>query len=162
MNRWHLLKVKDLTPKCRHFVKLSLQSFSPVVYAEITLGFVPGQSMQRLIARFLLLFAAGGVLLPAVLQATAAPSHLCCRRMAQHQCHSYANTDPGETALRGPGCSQNCRRALVISHWANPQPLRSSLFKQNVTIAGSVFHVEVAADPLRCSLSTRAPPYSIS
>jgi hypothetical protein len=41
--------------------------------------------MQRLIARFLLLFATAGVLLPPVLQATAAPSHLCCRRMAQHQ-----------------------------------------------------------------------------
>jgi hypothetical protein len=114
--------------------------------------------MQRLIARFLLLFAAAGVLLPPVLQATAAPSHMCCRRMAKHQCHSYANTNPDEPAIHGPGCSQNCRRALVISHWANPQPLRASLFKQTVTISGTVFHIEIAADPLRCSLSTRAPP----
>jgi hypothetical protein len=157
----HLLKIKDVTSKCHDFVKLSLPPILPSSILR-SLGFVPGHSMQRLIARFLLLLATAGVLLPAVLQATAAPSHLCCRRMAQHQCHSYANTNPDEPAVRGPGCSQNCRRALVISHWANPQLLRTSLFRQTITITGNVFRIAIAADPLRCSLTTRAPPaYSI-
>src|SRR3954464_13558142 len=109
--------------------------------------------MQRLIARFLLLFAAAGVLLPPVLQATAAPSHLCCRRMAKHQCHSYANTNPDEPAIHGPGSPENDPRALVIWHWANPQPLRAFLFKQSVTISGPLFPISTLFPQLTLFLS---------
>ncbi|HKU26584.1 MAG TPA: hypothetical protein VJQ54_14000, partial [Candidatus Sulfotelmatobacter sp.] len=91
--------------------------------------------MQRLIARFLLLFAAAGVILPPALQATAAPMHLCCRRMAQHQCHSYAITNPDEAGFHGPGCSQNCRRAMVVSHWGNPEASRVALFRERISLA---------------------------
>lgn len=114
--------------------------------------------MQRLIARFLLLFAAAGVVLPPALQATAAPNHLCCRRSAQHHCHSFAATNPGEAAFHASGCSQNCRRAVVISHWGHPEPLRTALYKQAVAIAAPALPVRIADEPLRSALSARAPP----
>ena len=94
--------------------------------------------MQRLIARFLLLFATAGVLLPAVLQATAAPSHLCCRRMAQHQCHSYANTN--RTSLRYMDQVALRTAAGRWSYRIGPIPNLSVLpLRQTITITGNVF-----------------------
>src|SRR5437763_10402113 len=81
--------------------------------------------MQRVIARFLLLLVAAGTLVPPALQASGAPSALCCRRSAQHRCHSYALTDPEQAAIHGPGCSRDCRRAVAVSHWAHPEPWRA-------------------------------------
>jgi hypothetical protein len=122
------------------------------------LGFWFMKRMQRLIARFLLLFALAGIFLPAALQATAAPSHMCCRRTAQHHCHSFALTDPGQAAVHGPGCSQGCRRAVATSQCAHLEPSRFESLLEELAINASDFQRSFVSSEFSSSESTRAPP----
>src|ERR1700757_2175938 len=116
------------------------------------------ENMQRLTARFLLLFALAGTFLPLALQATGAPAHLCCRRADEHRCHSYALTDPTQAAIRAPGCHRDCCPAMASSHWAHPEPSRNALTANNSELN------QAGPDPLppptaiSPSRSTRAPP----
>ena len=48
--------------------------------------------MQRLIARFLLLFALAGTFVPMAQALAAAPPHACCIRKI-HQCHGSASPE---------------------------------------------------------------------
>jgi hypothetical protein len=131
-----------------------------VGYADITWGSFQVR-MQRLIARFLLMLAAAGILLPPALQAATAPAHLCCRRTEQHRCHSYAVTNPGETTVHGPGCSQNCRRAVAVSNFADPERSSEAFLRQDAGINATIASFTAFDDPLRSSLCTRAPPQSL-
>jgi hypothetical protein len=116
------------------------------------------KSMQRLTARLLLLFALAGTFLPVALQATAAPTHACCRR-ASHHCHDSSAQNSEETGIRDIGCCTHDRgRALTTSHSASPQPHATARF--TAQIEGSVAYRQpslLLATP-NASRSTRAPP----
>jgi hypothetical protein len=114
--------------------------------------------MQRLIAGLLLLLAFAGTFLPPALQATVAPSHLCCSRTAQHRCHSFALTEPGQTAIHGTGCPQNCRRAMATSQWAHPETPRVAVFADELGVHETVAQVSFPETEVSSFQSTRAPP----
>jgi len=114
--------------------------------------------MQRLIARCLLLLAAAGTVLPPALQASGAPSHLCCRRSALHRCHSYALTDPEQAAIHAPGCSRDCRRASAVSQWAHPEPWRAIRAQQRSALKPVEARSHSLAIGASSARSTRAPP----
>ncbi|MGE5057490.1 MAG: hypothetical protein ACM3WP_25285 [Acidobacteriota bacterium] len=114
--------------------------------------------MQHLIARFLLLFAVGGTFVPPVLQASGAPSHLCCRRSAQHRCHTYALINPEQAAIHAPGCSRECRRAAAISQWAHPEPWRAVSAQQGSAAKPAEAGSHSLAVGVCSARSTRAPP----
>jgi hypothetical protein len=114
--------------------------------------------MQRLIARFLLLLATAGILLPPALQASGASTPLCCRRSGQHHCHSHALTDSGQTAVHAPGCSRDCCRAVAVSQWAHPEPLRAVKALQLSALKPVEARSRSLASGVYCAQSTRAPP----
>ncbi len=116
--------------------------------------------MQRLIARCLLLLAAAGTVLPPALQASGAPSHLCCRRSALHRCHSYALTDPEQAAIHAPGCSRDCRRASAVSQWAHPERSRAVGALQRSALKAAKIRSHSLAVRVFSARSTRAPPAS--
>jgi hypothetical protein len=112
--------------------------------------------MQRLTARFLLVFALVGTFVPLTLAITAAPPHACCLRKSAHQCHG---SDPDERVIRGNSCcNQNYSRAVTISQWAHPQPSLTSVSVQTVKTRLAESRVEAPATKLFASQSTRAPP----
>src|SRR5271169_1781281 len=112
--------------------------------------------MQRLIARFLLLFALAGTFVPLALAATAAPPHACCLRKSFHQCHG---SDPDERAIRSAACcNHDCCRAVTTSQCAHPQPRMTALFPQNVSARAAELNPDSPAADLSASQSTRAPP----
>jgi len=114
--------------------------------------------MQRVIARFLLLLVAAGTLVPPALQASGAPNHLCCRRSAQHRCHSYALIDPEQAAIHAPGCSRDCRRAVAVSQWAHPEPWRVIREQQRSALKRTEARSHSLAIGVSSARSTRAPP----
>jgi len=112
--------------------------------------------MQRLTARFLLLFALVGTFVPLALALTAEPPHACCLRKSAHQCHG---SDPDERAIRSSSCcNQDYRRAVTTSQWAHPQPSLSSVSMQTVEARRIESRVDAPATELFASQSTRAPP----
>src|SRR5579862_7462061 len=116
--------------------------------------------MQRWTARFLLLLALVGTILPMTLEATAAPSHLCCRRSAQHHCHSYSLSDPNQAVIGSPGCRQSCCRAVTTSQLANPQPATSTYFNVLTDRRAHEFCADAPDHVSSRSQSTRAPPFT--
>ena len=112
--------------------------------------------MQRLTARFLLVFALVGTFGPLALAVTAAPPHACCLRKSVHQCHG---SDPDERTIRGNSCcNQNYSRAVTSSQWAHPQSSLASFSVGAVEARLAESRAEVAANELFDSQSTRAPP----
>ena len=113
--------------------------------------------MQRLTARFLLLFALAGTFVPLALAATTAPAHACCIRKTHH-CHEAASPESTQVISATTCCDHDCCRAATTSQWANPQPGMPAVVAQNVEarIAGS--QSRPPATPLFASESTRAPP----
>jgi len=112
--------------------------------------------MQRLTARFLLLFALVGTFVPPALAVTAAPPHACCLRKSVHQCHG---SDPDERAIRSNSCcNQNYSRAVTTSQWAHPQSSLVSLSVRKVESRLTESRAESPASKLFASQSTRAPP----
>src|SRR5258708_39730585 len=100
--------------------------------------------MQRLTAKFLLLFALVGTLVPLALAATAPPPHACCVRKTAHQCHNSL-IEADQRAVRGIGCcNHDCCRAVTTSQWAHPRG------RPTATIAESV--------PARIAESRAAAP----
>ncbi len=112
--------------------------------------------MQRLTARFLLLFALLGTFVPLALEVTAAPPHACCLRKSAHQCHG---SDPEERAFRDTSCcNQNYSRAVTTSQWAHPRSSLASLSVRTVEARLIESRVQAPANRRFASQSTRAPP----
>src|SRR5271154_6974200 len=108
--------------------------------------------MQRLTARFLLLFALIGTFVPLALAVTAVPPHSCCLRKAVHQCHQPATATANESdqrdqrSIHGAGCcSRDCGRAVTTSQWAYPQPSSASVFTANVEACVAASHSRAPA-----------------
>ena len=115
--------------------------------------------MQRLTARFLLLFAIVGTILPAALQATATPEHACCRRQAAHHCHDAADTNPQGPVVRGVGCCHgDCSRTVTTARWAHPQPQTGAISSELSREVSLETHDSAVCARFLASLSTRAPP----
>jgi len=113
--------------------------------------------MQRLIARFLLIFALVGNGIPLAL-AAAAPAHACCVRKAHH-CRDSARNESEEPTIRAAGCcNHDCWRAVTTSQSANPQPRTTATFAQNVDAQVAESYPETPAAAVFASKSTRAPP----
>jgi len=119
-------------------------------------------NMQRLTARFLLLFALVGTFVPLALAATAAPLHSCCLRKAAHQCHGVSNAAGNEAdqrAIRGTGCcNHDCCRALTTSQSADAQPPLAPVFAPNVESYAAAPDSRKPTTNLFASQSARAPP----
>src|ERR1017187_4362601 len=112
--------------------------------------------MQRLTARFLLLFALVGTFVPLALAAAAAPPHACCIRKTAHQCHG---PDSDQRSVRSTRCcNQDCCRAVATSQWAHPQPSAASVIASDVEARIAQSHAKTPATQLFASQSTRAPP----
>ena len=112
--------------------------------------------MQRLTARFLLLFALVGTFAPLALAVAAEPPHACCLRKSAHQCHG---SDPDERFIRGNSCcNQNYSRAVTMSQWAYPQSLLASVSVQTVEARLAEKRADAPVTELLLSQSTRAPP----
>jgi len=116
--------------------------------------------MQRLIARFLLLFALAGNFVPLVLAATVAPAHACCLRKSAHQCHGSAG-EAEQLSIRSiECCNEDCYRAVVVSQWAHPQAAQVAVFESNVEECLRDSAAPAQAKRFFASQSTRAPPSS--
>jgi hypothetical protein len=116
--------------------------------------------MQRVIARFLLLFALVGTFVPLALAITAAPPHACCLRKAVHQCHgSDADANIDQRVVRSSACcnQQSCR-AVTTPRSAYPQATLSAAFAQTVKAVVIWSCAETAATKFFATQSTRAPP----
>jgi len=89
--------------------------------------------MHRLTARFLLIFALAGNVIPLALAATAPPPHACCVRKVASHCHESAASESNQPSIRASGCcSHDCCRAVITAQWANPQPRAEGPFAKNV------------------------------
>jgi hypothetical protein len=113
--------------------------------------------MQRLTARFLLLFAFVGIFLPIALQATAPPPHACCRRKSAHHCHNADESEQPEFSSRAC-CTRNRARAVTISQRAHPNA--SIALSSDCTAGYSTPHSNASAllAMRHASQSPRAPP----
>src|SRR5579864_399055 len=114
--------------------RLCLRPFATLFYACLTGGSSSTESMHRLSARFLLMFAFVGTFLPLASVATAAPPHACCIRKAAHQCHGSLG-DGNELTVRSTGCcSHDCCRGVRTSQSAHPQLSLPSIFALHTDI----------------------------
>jgi hypothetical protein len=112
--------------------------------------------MQRLTARFLLLFALAGTFVPLALAATAAPPHACCLRKGVHQSHG---SESDQRSVRTTGCcNHDCCRAATTSQSAHPRPSLASVIAQNVDARIAESRAGTPATELLSSQSPRAPP----
>jgi hypothetical protein len=117
------------------------------------------ESMQRVIARLLLLFSLAGAFVPLAMQAAAAPPHSCCLRKAVHRCHEDASADRHEPLAAAPGCCHhNCSRAVTTSQSAHPEPSAASAFEPVRQNYESNLSPGVSASQIFSTQSTRAPP----
>src|SRR5271157_5809535 len=141
----------------RSEVRLTLAPLCDCVLSFPHLG-VHFESMQRLTARLLLLFALAGNLGPLALAATAAPLHACCLRKT-HQCRGSLLADSDRLALHNPGCcNHDCCRAVTTSQWAHPQPRTTAISARRVELQIAEARTSCPAADLSSSQSTRAPP----
>jgi len=111
--------------------------------------------MQRLIARFLLMFALVGTFVPLSLAVTTARPHACCIRKAVHQCHG---SEPGQRTIGSTSCCSHDGGRAVTSrsvHVQSPLTLDGPV-SLNTRIAEST--LRDPATKLYTSQSTRAPP----
>jgi len=116
-------------------------------------------SMHRLTARFLLLFAVVGNLVPLALASAGKPPHACCVRKAAHPCHGGAVVDSSRLSIHDAGCGNHeCCRAVTTAQWAHPQTRTASLCRQVVSRAQE-FRKEHPIKESFALQSTRAPPY---
>jgi hypothetical protein len=117
------------------------------------------ETMHRLTARLLLLFALAGSLVPLATALTAAPSHACCVRKAAHHCHEPAIADSSQLVIRETGCcSHDCWRAVTTAQWAHPQPKLTAFFLHPID---AQLAVSQSCSPATASAefqSSRAPP----
>jgi hypothetical protein len=112
--------------------------------------------MQRLTAKFLLLFALVGTTVPLAMAVTA-PQHACCIRKTHH-CHESASPDSAQLAITSQACDHDCCRAVSTSQWANPQLGISSAVAQKIETRAADSQPRSPALDLKTSKSPRAPP----
>jgi len=115
-------------------------------------------NMQRLTARFLLLFALVGTFVPLALAATAAPLHSCCLRKAAHHCHGVGNEADQRAIYSSSCCNHDCCRAVTTSQCADPQPPLAPVFAPNVESRAAASPSRALASEFLASQSSRAPP----
>src|ERR1051326_2372887 len=138
---------------------LCLRALARVFYADSTWGSDYKESMQRLIARLLLLFSLAGTFVPLALQATAVPPHACCLRKAVHRCHQAEAADRHEPiAAAARCCHPNCNRAVKTSQCAHPEPSVASSFEPVRHNYQSNLQLCIPASHIFSAQSTRAPP----
>lgn len=116
--------------------------------------------MQRLTAKFLLLFALAGSFIPLAFAATAAVPHACCIRKAHH-CHDSQGTaeESEQLVIRAASCcNHDCCRAVTTSQWAHPQPRMTAIFAQKINARTIESHPDSPSTEFSSSQSTRAPP----
>ena len=125
-------------------------------------GSASPDSMQRITARFLLLIALLGTVVPIAMQAKATPPHACCLRKGPHQCHDSAAAHSDGPVLRDAGCcDHNSCHAVASSHWAHPQPSLNAVFAHDAigcTFGDPGNQTSTASPSL---LRSRAPPLFI-
>lgn len=142
----------------------SLRRISRLVYScciFVVLEFwgssLTGKRMQRLTARFLLLFALLGTLAPPALQALTPVPHACCLRKGTRQCHG--SIPPDRLAISDSSCcSFVCGRGVTICHWAYPAPALKAISALGVGELRSDYRQRAPASVVPSSQSTRAPP----
>src|SRR6266496_1719615 len=114
--------------------------------------------MQRLTARFLLLFALAGTLAPMAMAITAAPPHACCLRKSAHQCHGLDSVADERSVRRNGCCNQQGCRAVITSRSAYPQGYSSATFAAVVSAGIVELRPATPATERLGNQSTRAPP----
>jgi hypothetical protein len=135
-----------------------IRSFN-VAFGICRLVSFKGISMHRRIAKFLLLLALAGNLVPVALALSAPPPHACCIRKSVHNCHESPAAATEQLVFhQGDCCTHDCCRAVTTAQWAHPQPKLTRFFLQsgNVRSAGSQPDSPVSASAE--FQSTRAPP----
>src|SRR5579872_4605865 len=115
--------------------------------------------MHRWTAKFLLLFALVGTLVPLALAATAAPPHACCLRKSVHQCHGTASSEADQRSVSSTACcNHDCCRAVTTSQCAHPQTSLASAGAPVVDSRIAEPQRSAPATERSASQSTRAPP----
>jgi hypothetical protein len=91
------------------------------------------ETMHRLTARLLLIFALTGNLVPLAL-AAATPAHACCLRKVANHCHTPA-AQLDQPSIRAKGCcNHDCCRAATTARSACPSPLVHGPLDINVAV----------------------------
>jgi hypothetical protein len=125
-------------------------------------GSDPPQSMQRTIARLLLLLAVAGNLIPLALAATAVPPHACCIR-ASHHCHNSAISNSQQPEFRSTCCCrQGCGHAVTTAQWADPKTPTAPVGTPVVNSRVTPWHSAALLGEVLTRQSTRAPPSFLS
>ncbi len=112
--------------------------------------------MQRLTAKFLLLFALFGTVVP-IAMAVTAPQHACCVRKTHH-CHETASPDSAQLAISSQTCDHDCCRGVSTSQWANAELRINLSVAQNIETTITETQPCTPAAQHAASQSTRAPP----
>ena len=125
-------------------------------------GFSPADSMQRITARFLLLIALVGTMVPVAMQAKATPPHACCVRKGSHHCHESGQAPSEQPVFADVGCcNHNCCRAVTSSQWAHPQPSLSPLSTADSGGCANPAQPDKQVSASSSLLRSRAPPASL-
>ncbi len=115
--------------------------------------------MQRLIARFLLLFTLVGTFVPLALAVSATPPHACCVRKIAHQCHGSARPESDHPAVGNANCcSHDCCRGVNTSKSAHPENFLSSVLALYVDARVPDLRFETPVTEAIASKPARAPP----
>jgi len=115
--------------------------------------------MHRLTAKFLLLFALMGNLLPLALAATAAPPRACCLRKGVHHCQGSSASQNELLEIRDASCcNRGCGRAVTITQWAHPRSEAVAFFLRTINARLYGAEPDSPANPSTEFQSSRAPP----
>ncbi len=117
--------------------------------------------MHRLTARFLLLLALVGNLIPLALASVAEQPHACCVRKAAHlhPCHGGGIADSSRASIHDASCcNHDCCRAVTRAQWAHPQPRMATLCREVIRRVPELGKNPSAQEGFALQ-STRAPPY---
>ena len=113
--------------------------------------------MQRFTAKFLLLFALIGTLVPAAL-AMSAPAHACCVRKVVHSCHDKSPAAKLQISALGGCCDRNCLRAPVTARYAQPKLNLTSLALPTLSTRAPAQLSQTPTSAVTEFQPSRAPP----
>jgi putative oxidoreductase len=131
-------------------IPLRLLPFENLFYAQTTSGvWIRAQSMHRLTARLLLLFAFVGHLAP----------DACCLRKTVHHCHSSLTSEFLQLASGdGSCCTHDCCHAVTRARWAYAQPPAAVSAEPVVSPCLTRYSTASPSADAASFQSTRAPP----
>jgi hypothetical protein len=117
--------------------------------------------MHRRIAKFLLLLALVGNLVPVALAICASPPHACCLRKSVRHCHESQIVASEQLALRGGDCcNHDCCRAVTKVRWAHAPSQARTFYVRSVANRQNPRDPDFL-DPGVLGLQlSRAPPHS--